>query len=371
MIDSKPLSAPISIKPVPRPVPRKQLSAPAAPCSIPLLNPPESLQKFVKEIKESTNPFLNGLLNFESIKSSLFSSSVSAQQPEFKVENERVSKSACNNPFLEELEDKNVFDFNPTTIKSILEESNDDGYDGDNDEEDPLKQLEERIIKLEASGKRKSLEGDNSEVLLQQQNSLASSKREKSSEALNHINKNYNSLDKDKHTSEINANVYEKFIDSSLTEPMLDVYSKNYRKHIRNRSFSENEASELNIFSEQEYVDQVSPLSAQSSVATTSSNPFYPKRLHKTPSETYLEQYSLMKANASVNNSVTGKPILSKHPSLTKILGHSVENGDGVSIKRAPSCESVSSESSVVMGDLEQYSNPVTGNLCIGLQYDK
>jgi hypothetical protein len=120
-------SAPIQIKPVPRPVPRKQLSAPAGPCSIPLLNPPESLQKFVKEIKESTNPFLNGLLNFENIKSSFFSTTVSGQPSEFKVENERVSKSACNNPFLDDMDNRNVFDFNPTTIKSILEEGNDDG----------------------------------------------------------------------------------------------------------------------------------------------------------------------------------------------------------------------------------------------------
>lgn len=329
------------------------MSAPAATSSIPLLNPPEKLQKFVKEIKESTNPFLNGILNFENLKTTFFSATISptSRKDEFQIENERGTKSAsCNNPFLQNTDNdmgnaKNVFDFNPTTIKSILEENHDDGYDGDNDEEilkDPLKQLEERIMKLEASEKRKSMkedcDKDKSEVLLQQ-NSFNSSRQQTSSDSLNHISNNSNSLDKEKLN---NANVFDKYADLTFNR---------YKKHIRNRSFSENEASELGAF---EYADQISPpTTIAPQVPTTSTNPFTvnQKRLHKTPSETYLEQYSLMQANSIVQS----KPILTKHPSLTKILGstHSIEAPDTPNnlniIKRAVSCESVSSESSVVM----------------------
>ena len=143
-------SAPL--KSVPRPVPRKQMSAPVSSSQIPLINPPESstgFQRIVKDVQQatSTNPFLNGLVNFESIKTNFFSTTV-------MTENERASKSAflSKNPFISISDgsgDNSVFDFNPKTIKSIMEESNEDpGYLGDNDENDetetdPLKQIEE------------------------------------------------------------------------------------------------------------------------------------------------------------------------------------------------------------------------------------
>lgn len=372
-LEGKSNSAPL--KSVPRPVARKQLSAPAASCPIPMINPPEiekrGTQKIAKDAQTTTitNPFLNGLMNFESIKTNFFSTTVTT---EYKIENERATKSAfiSKNPFINSLSgEKSMFDFNPNTIKSIMEEAPDDGYLGDNDdndEVDPLKQLEERIQKLEASGKHRRKSGSGSPIKF-------------SPKTLS--NKQSTSPIVESKSHELTSTVNEKFVDSSLYDESV---AKSYRKHIRNRSFSENnEANDLSVLAELgDYVDQMSPASFTAPPSSTT-NPFLNgKRLLKTPSETYLEQYSMMRANQINNTVVNGKSMqLCKHPSLTKILQTSqplFEASDATqslsSIKRATSSESISSnisESSVIFNKLERISPPVTGNLCISLQYDK
>jgi hypothetical protein len=342
------------------------MSAPSS-CQIPLINPPEKgIQKMVKDIQQTTttNPFLNGLVSFESIKTNFFSTTVTS-------ENERATKSALvsKNPFIKSGSggDNAFFDFNPKTIKSIMEETTDDGYLGDNDDEkedpaDPLKQLEERIQKLEASGRqRRKSSGGGSSPRFSPKLLKTSPVAENSSEI-----------------STLNSNANEKFVDSSLTDESV---ANSYRKHIRNRSFSENEASDMQTYSE-DFADQMSPI-VVAPPPSSSTNPFLNgKRLLKTPSETYLEQFSMMRTNnnnSSASSTVNTKPSpLCKHPSLNKILQSSqplFDNSESTqslsSIKRALSSESISSESSVVMSTLERTVPPVTGNLCIALQYDK
>lgn len=350
-MEPKAISAPL--KSVPRPVPKKQLSAPASSSQIPLINPPEKgLQKIVKDVSATTtNPFLNGLINFESIKTNFFSTTITS-------ENERATKSAVvsKNPFINSSGDHSMFDFNPTTIKSIMEETTDDGYLGDNDENneaDPLRQLEERIQKLEASGK------------LRRRSSGGSPRF--SPKALTKSMTSPNS----EQTVELGSSVNEKFVDSSLNDESV---AKSYRKHLRNRSFSENETADFTTFGESaDFADQTSPLAVVAQPSST--NPFLNgKRLLKTPSETYLEQFSMMRANSSGSKSTQ----LGKHPSLNKILQgtqplfESSESTQSLTaIKRALSSESISSESSVVMSTLERTTPPVTGLLGIALQYDK
>ena len=360
--DLKTISAPL--KSVPRPVARKQLSAPASTSQIPTINPPKNgIQKIVKDVQSTTNPFLNGLINFESIKTNFFSTTVA----ECKIENERATRSAfvSKNPFINSLSgDNNVFDFNPNTIKSILEETPDDGYLGDNDENDeadPLKQLEERIQKLEASGKQRRKSECCSPPRFSPKPVVSKSTSNSTSE-----NSSF--------PTDLTPNVNAKFVDSPFND---DNIAKSYRKHIRNRSFSENEARDMNVFPEHgDYGEQTSPVS----VAPSSTNPFINgKRLLKAPSETYLEQYSMMRANSMVNSTVISNKStqLCKHPSLSKILQISPplfegdESTQNLSIKRAASTESISSESSVIFNKLERTTPPVTGNLCIALQYDK
>lgn len=394
-------SAPL--KSVPRPVPRKQMSAPEGVSTFPRIpDPPQNnLQKIVhvqqqqsvipnNNIIPSTNPFLSGLVKLESIKTNLFSSS-------FAVEDERKTKSAfvSRNPFntpssSQSNYESSMFDFNPTAIRAILEETTDEGYLGDNDEGDeldPLKQLEERIQKLEASGRqqqrRRSSSGSGGGLspksLAQQQ--IVNGKIVALSPNAEQSNK------------ELTSNVNEKFVDSSLNDESI---ANSYRRHIRNRSFSENETSnDLSVLQEVETEEKSednenSDMSTSSLITTTKcagGNPFLNgKRLLKTPSETYLEQYSMMRANNIVNQTsqsfgiVNGKPTpLCKHPSLLKILQTSsqstIETSDSTqsltSLKRAQSTESISSDSSVVMSTLERPTPPVTGLLCVALQYDK
>lgn len=315
---------------------------------------------------------MNGMLKFENIKTTFFSATTTSET-EFKIENERATQSASNNPFLNEI-DENVFDFNPKTIKSILEEKPDDGYEGDHDENydnDPLKQLEERIQNLErqASGKRKTSISENASRFLPR--------------ALITKDLPCNTVDTTTLSTKIpiiNTNITDKYVDSLQSESNDNV-TKGYRKHIRNRSFSENEASDLSIFAEHEHQKgPETPLIIP--VVNKSSNPFHQphphKRLHKTPSETYLEQYSMMKTTSTSPTSITYNnkfAQLSKHPSLTKILNsqplfENTESLHSLTIKRAMSSESVSSESSVIISDL-QADPPKTGNLCVALQYDK
>lgn len=157
---------------------------------------------------------------------------------------ERRSQSAftANNPFTETQLDENVFDFNPKTIKSILEEGNDDGYEGDVEghEGDPLKQLEARISKLEASGNQKQ--------------SLKNEEVPETNTKLNHINQLYSSQSShtsiDRKEDRANANKVDKFVDTSITDA-LDNIAKGFSS-VRNRSFSENEANEFRYFSDQE-----------------------------------------------------------------------------------------------------------------------
>lgn len=362
-------SAPV-LKALPRPTPRKQMSAPATTattnCQIPLINPPK-FEKTEKKDTQVTNPFLNGSFNFESIKSNFFSTTL-LDGVECKIENERATKNAAvavdsgNNPFKDSC-DNNFFDFHPNTIKSIMEESpgDDAGYEGDNDDiEDPLKQLEARIQKLEASNKQRRRSGSQSPPRFSPKllNKTSTTPLE---------------------GVELNSNINEKFIDSTL--------DTGYRKHIRNRSYSEAEACDLGMVCESQLspvnttIASTNPFQTTSIVTTTNSK----RPLLKTPSETYLERYSTMMKSSGPNTSsptsivINNKTIqLCKHPSLTKILSslpQSLNIDSNIinepALKRTISSESISSDSSVVMSTLEKSAPPVTGNLCIALQYDK
>lgn len=408
-VDSRNIVNSAPLKSVPRPVPRKQMSAPERVVSFPrILDPPSTLQKSTAQQQSSTNPFLSGLVKFESIKTNFFSSTVVVED-ERKTKSAFVSKNPFNTPSSTlSMNDSSMFDFNPTAIRAILEETTDEGYLGDNDDcddIDPLKQLEERIQKLEASEKqqqrRRSSSGGVSPMTIaqKQQQTPLSGKKFITSPSSEQI-------------KELNLSVNEKFVDSSINDESI---AGSYRRHVRNRSFSEsgttnNDLSMLkeksvsvkNDDEEEEDGDESekSELSTSSLIMpslTKSSgaggNPFLNgKRLLKTPSETYLEQYSMMRANNIVSGSLNnhnstslvmmnGKPTpLCKHPSLLKILQASssssaIINSDSsqslTSLKRAQSSESISSDSSVVMSTLERPTPPVTGLLCVALQYDK
>lgn len=103
----------------------------------------------------------------------------------------------------------------------------------------------------------------------------------------------------------------------------------------------------------------------------TNSNPFVKTKLHKTLSENYLEQY-----NNGIKLIKNGYKNSMKSENSIKSLGSncSIENGivnDDNLVQRAVSCESMTSQSSILLSDLENPAPITTGYLCIGLQYDK
>lgn len=105
----------------------------------------------------------------------------------------------------------------------------------------------------------------------------------------------------------------------------------------------------------------------------STTNPFTAGNLHKTVSDTYLEQYTTQKKLHT--NSFNRTP---SRQSMQHFCNEQTNNSptslnlNESEMKRAMSCESVNSESSVLLADLEQQTMPtVTGQLCVGLQYDK
>lgn len=105
-------------------------------------------------------------------------------------------------------------------------------------------------------------------------------------------------------------------------------------------------------------------------------NPFVGKSIHKTVSDTQLE-HIIAASNVAVTTTPTLKSygkIQTKCVDVDESIQKSIssDNSDFIDLKRAMSYDSVNSDSSVVLADLEQQQTPsVTGQLCIGLQYDK
>lgn len=205
---------------------------------------------------------------------------------EYKIENERVAKSAVisKNPFVQSSMsgELNFFDFNPATIsqlsRSVLEEpKEDDGYQGDNEEKgenESMKRLEKRVKKVEAVAAKSSRSSENSSP-------------SKFSSKILHETSTF--VDDVQQKLEAEFLVKQDFDKSLFNEENM---TKLYQKHPRNRSFSENRDSEIrSTITSSENVDPIHGF------PQSTAKPFKNgKRLLKTPSETYLETFSIFKA---------------------------------------------------------------------------
>lgn len=134
-----------------------------------------------------------------------------------------------------------------------------------------------------------------------------------------------------------------KCMDSSLSNAFENNFVTCGPTNFRNRSLSETEMLE--------------PLDNNKSqiilaASNDSTNPFR-SNLHKTLSETYLEQYSMNQRNRSASQTWTFGRSLSRQGSNSSLTRSQFaigkENSDA-NLIRAMSCESVSSESSVILG---------------------
>lgn len=158
--------------------------------------------------------------------------------------------------------------------------------------------------------------------------------------------------------------------------------SSEFTTQFRNRSMSETEAVEILTTAEITASSGGRRSSNDSINSSSSTNPFRTSggggNLQKTLSETTLEQYSVGRTNGrnGSNTWMFGRSLARQNSnmSLAKSMGSQssfISDTGEVDLKRAMSCDSVSSESSVVLADLEVPVPTVTGLLCVGLQYDK
>lgn len=159
------------------------------------------------------------------------------------------------------------------------------------------------------------------------------------------------------------VDVTNKYSDSICADAFENL-GNSYQKQFRKRSLSDTETVE----SDSRAITDVLLTNTNEQPANLNDS----GSLHKTVSETYLEQYS-MQRNRNGSQTWSFGRSLTRHSASSKANGSLPgENTDTIDLKRAMSCDSVNSESSVIVADLEQQIVPaVTGLLCVGLQYDK
>lgn len=136
-----------------------------------------------------------------------------------------------------------------------------------------------------------------------------------------------------------------KCMDSTLSNAFENNFITCGTTIFRNRSLSETEMLEPMDNSKSQII---------STTNSDSTNPFK-SNLHKTLSETYLEQYSMNQRNRSSSQTWTFGRSLSRQGSNSSLTRSQFaigkENSDA-NLIRAMSCDSVSSESSVILGNL-------------------
>ncbi|XP_055613765.1 lysine-specific demethylase 6B-like [Uranotaenia lowii] len=462
--EPKPPMGPIIISPIPRPVPRKQHSAPIS-FPLPVLNSSPREKRHPQETHICTNPFLNQPPLKEEVDPPPVPLPPAppdppvVEQPPFL---QRLIRSA-NNPFLSDPrkpEDECFFNFEPATVQSVFAE------------DDPIRRVEKRLSKMENFRKMSRLIESN-QVLLniyQQFNNTLDRSNDPEPTPLTSRTPPARIIGGPSSSSSTSPQLSPKLFDSTSMssprnsppppqpsnpaptlplQPLISAGSfrmdsskyddspkteagdfikvptvSNSIKHIlRNRSFSETEFSERKQFKSMAFnlVDPADPTSiptnsANSAASSSNTSPvplmknssykdltrYYqnassssgqspqpqagastgalprPVPLHKTLSESFLEQYSLGRNSTYIPggcgescSSGSSASIFGGASSTNDRL-RSTGTGPGGILKASTSSESVASQSSVIFSDLRAPDQqPITGYLCVGLQWDR
>ncbi|XP_062548471.1 uncharacterized protein LOC134213436 [Armigeres subalbatus] len=427
--EPKPHTGPIIISPIPRPVPRKQHSAPIS-FPLPVLSSPRE-KRFHNEPHICTNPFLNEPpLKEESdpLVPAAFPPlpppPAPTEQPPEPPFLQRLIRSA-NNPFLSSSDSRKtdeecIFNFEPATVQSVYAE------------EDPLRRVEKRLSKMENLRKMSRLIESNQVLLniyqqfnntldrshdnepsppapIRQQPPPARITGPSSSSSTsplispkllettsNPIPPRISSPPSCPPILPSSRPDHSKYQDSPRTDVAdnirIPTVSNSIKHILRNRSFSETEFSERKLFKSFALAagetDQVAGTSGTSPppptlvknssykdlgryYGTAQQNPFGGESvLQKTVSESFLERYSLGKGDydleAMAPTGATGPMTIGT--GSFNIAGSADRLRS--SVMPSTSSESVASQSSVIFSDLEP-AQAITGYLCVGLQYDK
>lgn len=316
---------------IPRPVAKRQHSSPAG-YGIAHINLSDAVARIANGPRSCTNPFLNGSLSI-SEDTNAFATTIHELENElndnstlYMVAQERALTTAPQpNPFSRKIDENSIFSFpacatngNETTF-----DVNEDNISGDDD----------AVVGDGGSGG----EGTTDNCALIHFDCVVD--------------------DNNSHSSKT-ANV----IENSAEQPFC------------NRSLSDTLALDndaCNVPGDtRELVD------AEEQLET---NPFVGGSNYKAVSDTQLEKLATTRIRSASQSWSFGRS-LSRHAgtSVSGSNGHKTTVGsnevttDAPDMNRTISCESVNSESSVILADLEQQIvSDVTGLLCIGLQYDK
>lgn len=341
--------------------------------------------------KSCTNPFLVNPVSLPDLVSASLNSESRKSSAKIDEENSAKSGKVICNPFTSEAEQTfhgdRVKPFNSAGLIFNFED---------------VTMADQDLIKLEDVECSDLAKDTPESSLLEAEGSI---KKLESASALNQNDQDYQKLLEHNKQNANNHNNVQGNINKYQDYPSADVSEEIPISFKRLRSHSETEVS---IF------DRLPTSSQAASAAST--NPFLNLEvptshrticksynmtfnsnnsvLSKTLSETYLGQYALSRTSAILDNGppspvptwTFGAKSLLRQSSATSLHkptsnvgameSHSLQDkpttyGDNTSFRRTISCESVSSESSVLISDLELQTPPVTGYLCIGLQYDK
>lgn len=319
---------------IPRPIAKRQHSSPAG-YGIAHINLSDAVARIANGPRSCTNPFLNGSL---SISEDTNSNTTTIHELEnelndnstlYTVVQERtLPMTAQPNPFGRKIDENSIFSF-PTCVTSAN-----------------VNRFNANVDNIMADGDAVVVEtgsiNTNDCALIQ----------------LDCVDKN------------------DEYSHSSMTTTAMDFFCNGIAKQqYRNRSLSDTQAFAIDAYNAAD--DVKGQMESDEQIDT---NPFVGGNIFKTVSETQLEKLSTIRTRSAPQTWSFGRS-LSRH-SGTNVSGcsgykTSVGGGgdaatDASDLKRAMSCDSMNSESSVILADLEQQIVPtVTGLLCVGLQYDK
>lgn len=324
---------------IPRPTTKRQHSSPAG-YGLTKINLSEAVAKIINGPHSCTNPFLNGsesIAEDEDTNDHIVDNLTNLRNAQFIIDDEKPFK----NPFIQKIEEFRIFSY-PDNVHNV----------------------------------------DNGNSILTQTSTSATTPSPRTIDFINVSSEECALIQLDY------VDTSDKYSDSICADAFESI-SNPYQKQFRNRSLSAIDAN--NIDDENLTCTQLNE--------QTTTNPFVGGNLHKTVSDTQLKQMTMNLNRNSLQqkqqqpqqqqqnqqnqqqtwsfgrslgrqsniSEISSRPVL---VSQTSISGETTENVD---LKRAMSCDSVNSDSSVLLADLEQQqcTPSVTGQLCIGLQYDK
>lgn len=336
---------------IPRPVTKRQFSSPAS-CGVAHIN----LSDVVAKInscgpKSCTNPFRNGLLSHSADDNSNridFNETLNPYSGERYLYAQIIDeKSQMKNPFRRQQQHESSSDDQPFFLFPSNGNINDSTLSTSTGSYDSAEHIETTAMLIELNEDEEEEQAEADETIDDGDDNCNEANEEKL-KLLQIETKARDSSTYTKHTNNVNV---------TNSSPA------------HNRSLSDTGSPLPNAPNNLEQLKAMNPFNAAAD-----------QHLHKTVSDTYLEKYSLQKSPSSPqpsldhtssrqsidNNSVSSDP--ANNPSTPSSVNES-------EMKRAMSCESINSQSSVLLADLEPPQTidypAVTGQLCVGLQYDK